>query len=632
MTNMLILLPLLQFICTFAAIQAISNDKTCWRKSFILASVIWAIVVTATTEILGIFTLLTREALAVSWVLFTIPALILLAEHKRSIQLPKWSWNSVELAYLLPLSIIIVSIGIIAWLAPPNSWDSMTYHLSRVMHWAQNQSVAHYPTHILRQLHQTPWSEYAILHLQLLSGADRYSNFVQWYSMVGSAIGVSLITARLGGNVCAQLNTALFMVTIPMGILQASGTQTDHVVSFWLVCFAYFVVEFARESAFSRILMGGSLGLALLAKATAYIFAAPFVIWFIAGTVIKRRPSNLLVLVIALMLNLGFYWRNYDLYGNPLGPGEELPNGVFKYTNDEFSLAVLLSNVLRNTTIHIGTSPKINVKLEQAMSAAYDALGASISDPKTTWSGTAFQIPPIKYNEGADGNPIHFLLFGCCALVFVSRRSQVRTTGFYIVGLIAGFLLFCLLLKWQPWNSRLHLPLFILGSPIVGLTLATLRSRRLVYLVGALLIIGSLPYLLWNQSRPILKRHNIINTTQFEQYFFARHNLYAAYSQVRELVSGNACQDIGLILGIDGWEYPLWVAFQQYESPSIHIRHVGITNISRNLPHRDTMPCLIIADSELSEDFRIGTQAYQRFWSSSVLSIWRSKSNPVRQE
>ena len=106
MTNMLILLPLLQFICTFAAIQAISNDKTCWRKSFILASVIWAVVLTATTEILGIFTMLTREALAVSWVLFTIPALILLAEHKRSIQLPKWSWNSVELTYLLPLSII----------------------------------------------------------------------------------------------------------------------------------------------------------------------------------------------------------------------------------------------------------------------------------------------------------------------------------------------------------------------------------------------------------------------------------------------------------------------------------------------------------------------------------------------
>ena len=214
------------------------------------------------------------------------------------------------------------------------------------------------------------------------------------------------------------------------------------------------------------------------------------------------------------MLNLGFYWRNCDLYGNPLGPGEELPNGVFKYTNDEFSLAVLISNVLRNAAIHIGTSRKINVKLEQTMSAAYDALGASISDPKTTWSGTAFQIPAIKYDEGADGNPFHFFLFGCCALAFVSRRGQDRVAGLYIVGLIAGFLVVCLLLKWQPWNSRLHLPLFILGSPIVGLTLATLRSRRLVYLVAALLIIGSLPYLLWNQSRPILKRHNVINTTR----------------------------------------------------------------------------------------------------------------------
>src|SRR5678815_5083480 len=111
---MLISLPLFQFIFTFAAIQLISSDKACWRKSFILASVIWAVVLTATTEMLGVFTLLTREALALSWVLFTIPALILLAEHKRSIQFPEWSWNSVELTYLLPLSMIIGSIGIIA--------------------------------------------------------------------------------------------------------------------------------------------------------------------------------------------------------------------------------------------------------------------------------------------------------------------------------------------------------------------------------------------------------------------------------------------------------------------------------------------------------------------------------------
>ena len=131
----------------------------------------------------------------------------------------------------------------------------------------------------------------------------------------------------------------------------------------------------------------------------------------------------------------------------------------------------------------MGTSRKINARLEQAMSAAYGALGASIIDPKTTWTGTAFQIPAIKFDENADGNPVHFFLLGFCVLAFVYRRGQHRIAVFYIASLIAAFLVVCLLLKWQPWNSRLHLPLFILGSPIVGLTLATLRSRRLVYLL-----------------------------------------------------------------------------------------------------------------------------------------------------
>jgi hypothetical protein len=622
---MLIILPLFQFICTFVAIQVISNDRACWRTSFILTAVIWGVLLTGVTELLSIFKLLTAEALVVCWALFVLPPLYLVLQSKRPILWPERSFGPVELTLVAAIVAILAAIGIIAWLAPPNTWDSMTYHMSRVMHWAQNRSVAHYPTHILRQLHQAPWSEYVILHLRLLSGTDHYSNFVQWYSMVGSAIGVSLITKRLGGDVRAQIIAALFMSTIPMGILQGSSTQTDHVVSFWLVCFTCFVLEFDKGPSSSKILMGGSLGLALLAKATAYIFAAPFVVWFGARAIAKRQPYHLLMLIVALTLNLGLYWRNVDLYGNPLGPGEELPNGVYKYTNDEISFPGMISNAIRNAALHMGTYPEINAALEQTMVAAYDLLGISISDPKTTWSGTAFHIPPIKFDEYSDGNLVHFLLIGFCALVFVSGRDRDRKTGFYLASLIAGFLLFCLLLKWQMWNSRLHLPLFILASPIVGLTLAALRTQRLVYVVTFLLIMGSLPYILWNRSRPILMPGNLLNTPRFQQYFFPRPDLFKAYSRVGRLVSAETCQEIGLILGIDSWEYPLWVALQQEVSPSIHIQHVNVTNISRNQPEDGSTPCLIITDRDLSEEVRVDGQDYQRFWRSSVLYMYRRK-------
>ena len=51
---------------------------------------------------------------------------------------------------------VVVIAGVTAIVAPPNTYDSMTYHLPRVMHWIQHQSVGHYPTHIPRQLHFPP--------------------------------------------------------------------------------------------------------------------------------------------------------------------------------------------------------------------------------------------------------------------------------------------------------------------------------------------------------------------------------------------------------------------------------------------------------------------------------------------
>ncbi len=122
-----------------------------------------------------------------------------------------WAWTSIgdprkllsgfhlpdlstfDIILLAGCALIATLIALIAWIAPPNSYDSMTYHMPRVMHWIQDRSVAYYPTNMLAQLFLTPGGEFFILHFQVLAGSDRLANLVQWFSMVGSAVGVSLI-------------------------------------------------------------------------------------------------------------------------------------------------------------------------------------------------------------------------------------------------------------------------------------------------------------------------------------------------------------------------------------------------------------------------------------------------------
>jgi hypothetical protein len=112
----------------------------------------------------------------------------------------------------------------------------MTYHLARVLHWQQDRSVALYAINIERQLHLPPGGEYGILRLDLRSGGDRLDNLPQWLAAMGSLPVVSLIPARLDATARGQALAAVFCATLPMGILQSSSTQNDYQVAYWLAC------------------------------------------------------------------------------------------------------------------------------------------------------------------------------------------------------------------------------------------------------------------------------------------------------------------------------------------------------------------------------------------------------------
>src|SRR5207249_2498683 len=229
---------------------------------------------------------------------------------------------------LTGIAFVVVTVGLIALIAPPNNWDSMTYHMSRVAHWIQNRSVDFYPTSIPRQLYQNPWAEFVIMNLQALSGGDRFANLVQWYSMLGSIVGVTVIAKQLGADPRGQIFAAVIAATIPEGILQASSTQNDYVESFWILCLSHYVIRLnTKPNLASSIGAASSLGLAILTKATAYVWAFPFLLWlFLSGLKTWRWKLAKVAIVIALIavaINVDHYARNFKLYGSLIGPAQE---------------------------------------------------------------------------------------------------------------------------------------------------------------------------------------------------------------------------------------------------------------------------------------------------------------------
>ncbi|MBN3905875.1 MAG: glycosyltransferase family 39 protein [Nostoc sp. NMS1] len=645
---MFIFLPIISLIAIFLLINKSRND---WRESAILSATYWGILLTAITEFLSFFKLIAFGWILGTWGLICIILIYIYFRLNHQILTTSEQNNSSEIKkdikikpfanFLLYGVVFVVAIvGLIAIIAPPNNWDSMDYHMSRVAYWIQNHSIANYPTNYTPQLYQNPWSEFVILHFQILSGGDYFANLVQWFSMIGCIIGVSLIAKKLEADLRGQVFSAVITATIPMGILQASSTQNDYVLAFWIVCLAYYLlsaIQAGKNDIWTNSFnIGSSTGLAILSKGTAYFYVFPFLIWFgfyqIKSLRWKVWKPALIVGSISLLLNISHYLRNYHLFASPLGE----PGG---YRNEVLGVNILISNILRNVALHIGTPIGLwNGIANKLIQIIHIFIGVDINDPRITFSKTFF-VPGgwstigISGNENSAGNLVHLALIIICIIIFLARKS-IRKESYifaYLIATVSTFLIFCYLVKWQAWNSRLHLPFFVLISPFIGVILSKLKKQKIAILIVTFLLVSSLPWVFFNRYRPIIDSNNIFQTSRIEQYFSNRPYLKNTYIGAVDFLNSKKCSNIGLSMGNDPWEYPLWVLLQQNNQEMV-IQHINVTNISAVLEkedyYKDFEPCGIISmetkksKHNKSQEIDFKGKTYLRAWDSPDLGIF----------
>ncbi|MFB8794993.1 MAG: hypothetical protein U7126_12410 [Microcoleus sp.] len=638
------LIPLVSLGLLFLIFKQI--DK-CWRTAILSAAVVWGSVVALSTEILSLFELLTFEWVFGLWLVADILWLIIYLKLnivKPDLRSNDRSQLSSFLLWLLGgVSLIFAAVGLIAIVSPPNNWDSMTYHMSRVAHWMQNRSVEHYPTSYVPQLFHPPGAEFAIMHFQIISGGDRFANLIQWLSMVGSAIAVSLIAKQLGANLRGQVFAAVFAATLPMGILQGSSTQNDYAVCFWVVCFVSCGLAgmSAGITLSNTLKIGANLGLALLTKTTGYIFSLPFIIWFLIVGIKryhqKMLPPILMIAAVTLILNIGHFWRNYDLFGYLIGAPQDFTK---EYKIEIFTLPTFLSNIIRNLAMHTGTSiSKINGLIVAVVKLLHKILGILPNDPRITWPpGQVYALSTPSFNENNATNPIHFgLIFATIMLILNNPKlRQIKIVIVYLTATITTFLLLCLLLKLQPWQSRHHLTIFVLFAPLFGLTISQLSNYKIANYIVGILIFMSLPWIFNNKFRPLLGERNIFNSSRNELYFTNRPKIEFPYNKAVDFVKSQNCTNIGLSFWTkNSWEYPLWVLFQQPGKPAPRIEHISTIDpvVEKKLnsePYKSFIPCAIVYQSTKIDDrpgkeMVVKNQTYVQKFTLEPLSVFLKK-------
>jgi hypothetical protein len=129
----------------------------------------------------------------------------------------------------------------------------------------------------------------------------------------------------------------------------------------------------------------------------------------------------------------------------------------------------------------------------------------------------------------------------------------------YTLAVVAGYFMLCASIKWQPWTTRLDLPVFILAAPIAGIALSEVASTRVTYVIGLLLLSLTLQPLLRNTSHPLAFRRNIFNLGRESAYFLHRPELATPYIQTADFLASQHCNTVSVAMEFDDYEYPLWV-------------------------------------------------------------------------
>jgi len=564
---MLSLLPIITYLTLLAFLLHRGQQRE-WRLTALRSALITGVYASLSLEILSIFHGINRWTLACVWAAPAVVLLFILVRSPHRLRIPKFDRFLLSDVAWVGAAVMLILAAVLAGFAPVQTVDSQNYHVARVAHWAQNESVWHYATGVDKQNGFSPGAEMLLLHSYVLAQSDLGLNFVQWLSMLGGIIAVSLLAKQLGAGRQGQALAALFAATIPMMMVEASSTMNDAVLGFWILCAAVEALHlWRREDAPSSNLIFLSLaaGLAILTKPTSVVYLLPIGV-FVLIILLKRLQRSrllgwlLIVLLITIILNGGHWLRNTITYGDPLASAQFLS----AHTNEAFGLRTVFSNLLRNAGMHASTPwSEINDRLTRLIYGGFFKLGVNPHDPQTTFSYYA-GVQPISHSESLITNPVHALVILLCLILLGLRLRRIPSiVTIFSLLTVSTFILYSWLFKWQGFGSRLHLPFFLLAAPFVGALLGDhLRKIGRLAFTLIFLAVG-----LWNGLQ-IWPRLIISGETHAAQSIFqmTREDLVflngpnqAAYEAMTARILEAGCNQVGLMLSGNAGEYPLWI-------------------------------------------------------------------------
>lgn len=391
-----------------------------------------------------------------------------------------WSRDRTLRTWIVRLGLAAASVSVLVTLViavsfAPNNYDSLAYHLPRMMSWLQNSSVEYFATNNSHQLDIPPLAEYFALIVLGVTGSDAGLNLIQFFAFAWIVIAAAVIVRKIVSTPQAVAVALIMVISSQTILLEASTTQVDLVSSLWVVAAIAVVVGFLQHDMGPVEASGLFAAIVLLSattKPTALVFLIPLAVWLgllmliRPGTPLWRRALTLVATAAVSLAGLAIgllpqTLRNLDYFGNAFGSHTYLLIEKHSVNQTILGIARLLMN-------NVGLS--LDRASDQIIAWLTGLFHADWVDPSAVIFGHEARLTSLMGgSEDYARSPFQLLggiIVGILVLVLAKRA------GGSLVGLSVVFLSLIVVMsatfKWNLWTNRFYIPLFFLGAVIIA--------------------------------------------------------------------------------------------------------------------------------------------------------------------
>lgn len=470
---------------------------------------------------------------------------------------------------------------------PPNNYDSMTCHMTRIGYWLQHGNFMPWPTWDFTQQVYPINAQVAIMWTILFFGRDKLAGFPQWLSALTAMVAIFGIARVLGWNRIQSAFAALVWAFLPEILLQSTTTQNHLVASSLFVIMVYLLWLGMKQKNNGLLILSG-ISFALALGTHQFVFVALpglglalLLFWIKLGrsgfrSIVTWSGSSFIAF---LLVGSYMYIFNTAIYGNPLAS-----NVFYRVTSRvEFNTQNIRWDPTTNIARYIYASfdlTGIPVELASPIYEKRTELAKQlVNNLEIPIEGGGFDLAWTPTFVGEDSAWFGILGFIIFPVLFIHQlENSIKYKDPFRGGLlllIVGYGIFFPIFfsgirnAWSPYQGRYFIISSALIAPFFSSLIRPSRLYKLISWTMVILSIGMASYiLLFNWAKPLQGANSIFKLDRVSLQGLNSGTFNTAVRVVEKNVPANA--KLGMVITQGFFEYPFFGKYLQRQLMPIY--------------------------------------------------------------